>query len=147
MNEETKPSILLSLPRELWHQIMRATEVDEDANYTLRDAALAHRTLQPYAQEELLRMVFVTSEERLITLVKALVGSSRLAEYAKRTELISLLTMGEEEADINELHTTLFAICYNTKRLRVENMAVRLSTIGKSSAFKSAGQNTDLEIF
>jgi hypothetical protein len=149
MNEEIKPSSLLSLPPELWHQIMRTTDdclKDNEYTYpTLRHAALAHRILQPYAQEELLRMLVVNSQRRLITLIESLEGSSRLAEYAKRTELISLLTMGEEEADINELHTTLFAICYNTKRLRVENMAVRLSTIGKSSAFKSAGQNTDLE--
>jgi hypothetical protein len=150
MNEETKPSILLSLPPELWHQIMRATDdCHEDDDYiyvTLRHAALAHRILQPYAQEELLRTLSVGSEEQLITLVESLRGSRRLEEYAKRTESIELYLMegkglkwGEGER-LNELVTTVFDMCYNSKRFHFQNMEMRLSTIGESRARKSAGQ-------
>jgi hypothetical protein len=144
MSDESKPSILLSLPAELWHLIVKAlrqcqafdgvTSWDEDQQryQTLRNAALAHRILQPYAQEELLRTLSVGSEEQLITLVKALSGSSRLAEYAKRTEVIELHWMEDEGEGLNELLTTLLEMCYNTKRLYFEHMAMRLSKIGKS---------------
>jgi hypothetical protein len=145
MNEESKPSILLSLPPELWHHIMKAVrqcvgvtgylEEDEEGYQNLLNAALAHRTLQPYAQEELIRMLSVESKEQLITLVKVLKGSSRLAEYAKRTEVIELLPRKNEgEEGLNELSTTLFEMCCNTKRLYFEYMAMRFSTIGKSPA-------------
>jgi hypothetical protein len=141
MNEETKPSSLLSLPPELWHQIMEANEDDEDSYYTLRHAALAHRTLQPYAQEELLRILIVRSEKQLIALVESLRGSRRLEEYAKRTESIELQLMRYDEGESqNELITTLFRMCYNSKRLQFQNMEMRLSTIGESPALKSVGQ-------
>ncbi len=90
--DESKPPPLLSLPNELWHLIMTAVYQCEAFNgvttweevrqrhQTLRHAALAHRILQPYAQEELLRIVSITSEEQLINLVELLKGSSRLAE-------------------------------------------------------------------
>jgi hypothetical protein len=140
MNEETKPSSLLSLPRELWHQIMRANEDYEYLYDTLLNAALAHRTLQPYAQEELLREIAISSEKQLIALVEALEGSSRLAEYAKRTEFMELCSMMDEGEGLNELLMTLFKMCCNTKRLYFDHIDMRLSTIGKSPALKSAQQ-------
>jgi hypothetical protein len=131
MNEETKPSILLSLPPELWHQIMRTTEDDEDSYVTLRHAALAHRILQPYAQEELLRNVNIYSKD-LPRLVRSLQGSKRLAEYAKRTEYIYLMGNQKEEGGMNELQTTLFEMCYNVKGVKVLEHHLRLSSISKS---------------
>ena len=144
MNEEPKPSILLCLPPELWHHIMIAVrrcesphgittwEEDEQRQETLRNAALAHRILQPYAQEELLRILSVGSEEQLITLVASLEGSSQLAGYAKRTEVVSLSSVMDGGQGLNELFTTLFEMCSNTKTLYFEYMDMRLSTIGKS---------------
>jgi hypothetical protein len=152
MNEESKPSILLSLPAELWHLIMKVVQnCDYPDGYfsgqhierrqTLLNAALAHRILQPYAQEELLREIAISSEKQLIALVELLRGSWRLAEYAKRTEVIQLyyLANGAEEG-LNELLMTLFKMCCNTKRLYFHHIDMRLSTIGKSSALKSAQQ-------
>jgi hypothetical protein len=152
MKEESKPSILLSLPPELWHDIMRTTQnwIHPDQYFsaehierrqTLLNAALAHRILQPYAQEELLRILFVSSEVQLNTLMKALEGSSRLAGYAKRTEVIQLFSIMEDEGEgLNELLMTLFDECCNSKTLDMEHSKVRLSTISKSSVLRSAGQ-------
>jgi hypothetical protein len=151
MNEEPKPSILLSLPPELWHHIMKAVRRCESSNgvttwqedqpryQTLRNAALAHRILQPYAQEELLRTLSIRSKEQLITMVELLQGSSRLAEYAKRTEVIALSAM-VDEGEVNELLTTLCEMCCNTKTLCLEPIYLRLSTISKPPALKSLNQ-------
>ncbi len=143
MKEESKPSILLSLPPELWHDIMRTTQnwIHPDQYFsaehierrqTLLNAALAHRILQPYAQEELLRTLSIRSKEQLITLVKALSGSSRLAEYAKGTEVIELWSLEDQGEGLNELLMTIFKMCCNTKTSYFGNMSLRLSTIGKS---------------
>jgi hypothetical protein len=152
MNEESKPSILLSLPPELWHQIMKAVRrceglngvttwrEDQQRRRILRNAASAHRILQPYAQEELLRILSVGSEKQLIALVEALEGSSRLAKYAKRTEFIELYSMMDEGEGLNELLMTLFEMCCNTKTLSFEHMVMRLSTIGKPPAPNSTTQ-------
>jgi hypothetical protein len=151
MNEEPKPSILLCLPPELWHHIMIAVrrcesphgiatwQEEEQRQETLRNAALAHRTLQPYAQEELLRILSIRSEEQLITLVASLEGSSQLAGYAKRTEVIALSAM-VDEGEVNELLTTLCEMCCNTKTLYLEPIYLRLSTISKPPALKSLNQ-------
>jgi hypothetical protein len=150
MNDESKPSILLSLPPELWHHIMKEVKhckntdgyitSDEDAerSQTLRHAALAHRILQPYAQEELLRELHLLSEEHLFTLAELLKGSSQLAEYAKRTEVIELYSMEDQGGEgLNELLTSLFEMCCNTKTLCLQNMHLRLSAISKPPALKS----------
>jgi hypothetical protein len=150
MKEESKPSILLSLPPELWHLVMKAVREcgawdggivlgpKQQIRQILLRAASAHRILRPYAQEELLRIVSITSQEQLITLVQLLKGSSRLEGYAKRTESIELFL--EDEGGLNDLLTTLFEMCCNTKSLYFEQMDMRLSTIGKSPALKSAQQ-------
>jgi hypothetical protein len=151
MSDESKPSILLSLPPELWHHIMKAARdhvVDEAKYKTLPNAALAHRILRPYAQEELLRDLYLKSKEKLIALVKALKGSSQLAEYAKRTEVVSIDSMMDEGEGLNELLATLFEMCCNTKSLCLQYMPLRLSTIGKSPSSNSTStQDADLEIF
>jgi hypothetical protein len=147
MNEESKPSILLSLPPELWHHIMKSSrrcealdgvstwEEHKAGRRTLRNAASAHRILQPYAQEELLRILSVRSEKQVITLVESLKGSSRLAEYAKRMEIIELYYSEDEGEGLNDLLlTTLFEMCCNTKTLYLEHMSMRLSNIGKPPA-------------
>jgi hypothetical protein len=143
MNDESKPSILLSLPPELWHHIMKEVEhckdtdgystAEEDVEryQTLRRAALAHRILRPFAQEELLRELAISSGDHLINLVELLKASSRLADYAKRTEVIDLYRL-DEGVDPNQLLTTLFDECCNTKTLYFDEVDMRLSTIGKS---------------
>jgi hypothetical protein len=143
MNEESKPSILLSLPPELWHQIMKAVrrcksldgittrQEDRHRYQTLRHSALPHRILQPYAQEELLRILLCSSKGQLRTLMESLEGSSRLAEYAKRTEIIELDHLGGEGEGLSELLMTLSDECCNTKRLDIVHTQMRLSTLGK----------------
>jgi hypothetical protein len=121
-------------------------EEDVERYQTLRHAALAHRILQPFAQEELLRILSIRSEEQLITMVELLQGSSRLAEYAKRTEAIELHWMEDEGEGLNELVTSLFEMCCNTKTLYFEDMHLRLSSISKSPAPNSTTQDADLEI-
>jgi hypothetical protein len=132
---------LLTLPAELWHQIMKAAQDwekgDEAPRITLRNAALAHRILRPYAQEEILRILCVSSGKQLIALVESLRGSRRLAEHAKQTEDIELYNLANEGGRLNELLTTLFEMCCNTKSLYFQHMDMRLSTIGKSPAIKS----------
>jgi hypothetical protein len=120
-------------------------EEQQQRLHTLLDAALAHRILQPYAQEELLRIMSITSEEQLIILVESLKGSSRLEEYAKRTEIIELHYLEDEWEGLNDLLTTLFEMCCNTKSLYFEQMDMRLSTIGKPPALKSAQQTLTWE--
>ena len=146
MSDESKPSILLSLPPELWHHIMKevkhckdtdgytTAEEDVERSQTLRYAALAHQILQPFAQEELLRELHIYSEEHLFNLAELLKGSSRLAEYAKGTEVIELWSLEDQGEGLNELLMTIFKMCCNTKRLYFEYMAMRFSTIGKSPA-------------
>jgi hypothetical protein len=139
MNEKSKPSILLSLPPELWHQIMeviRDTAADEPAYHTLPNAALAHRDLRPYAQEELLRNLFLRSEKQLISLVTALEGSSQLAEYAKRTELILIGEMEVAEEGMQRPLKVLFEMCCNAETLYVRESRLRLSSIGTPLASK-----------
>jgi hypothetical protein len=90
MNAESikHPSKLLSLPNELWHHIMSSTKVAENATWgypagrankerslSLRNASLAHRILQSFAQEELLSVMDIQSNESLEMLLEVLRGS------------------------------------------------------------------------
>ncbi len=142
--KEGSYKLLTLLPAELWHQIMKAArdweKGDEAPRITLRNAALAHRILRPYAQEEILRIFWVSSEKQLIALVESLRGSPRLEEHAKKTEDIELYNLANEGGRLNELLTTLFEMCCNTKTLSFEHMVMRLSTIGKPPAPNSTTQ-------
>lgn len=104
MNDKLElPSKLLSLPNELWHHIMSSTQIAEnpirgfaalankERSLSLRNASLAHRILQPFAQEELLRILHIDSHDSLWMLLETLEGSDRLAGYAKRMVAIRLI--------------------------------------------------------
>jgi hypothetical protein len=72
--------------------------------------------------------------------VEALKGSSRLAEYAKRTELIELSPMRDGGEYAEDLLQALFEMCRNAKTLSAWFTDLSLSTIGKSPVLKSAPQ-------
>jgi hypothetical protein len=107
----------------------------------LQNAALAHRILQPYAQEELLRIFAVRSEKQLIALVESLRGSRRLEEHAKKTEVIKISSSTEH------LLLGLFQMCCNAKTLTTSRNKLKLSTIGKLPAPNLTSQDADMEIF
>ncbi len=152
MSLESKPSILLSLPPELWHHIMKevqhckdtdgSTTAEEDVEryQTLRRAALAHRILRPFAQEELLRELHLLSKGRLRLLFRSLAGSSQLAGYAQRTEFVHIFEKDEDrkEGMPDELLGKLPEMCCHVKGLYVQNSPVLLSVIGRLIPSESA---------
>jgi hypothetical protein len=98
----------------------------------LRNVSLAHRILQPFAQEELLRVVDIKSNKSLGMLLEVLRGSDRLAFYAKGTKEIRLCDLGNtrEDAMLNRLSE----FCPNVDQILVCEMDINLSGISESPA-------------
>jgi hypothetical protein len=144
MNDKSKlPSKLLDLPNELWHHIMssdRKPRFGDDSHFksgyvnraryrSLRNTSLAHRILQPFAQEELLSVLEILANESLDMLLTTLEGSDRLASYAKRTEKINLIVDDEKIED--GVLSRLARLCPNVHEIHSTNVSIDLSGISE----------------
>lgn len=149
--KSNKPSLLLSLPPELWLHVFTFTRDEslvsqyplyevliyrgemEEGYKSLNEIALAHRFFQPFAQEALLNRLDILSNNQLAKLVASLEGSDRLKEYAERTEMLSIALDGSEGID-DALLIKLSLLCPNVTTLALENTPVELSTISEYAA-------------